>query len=691
MADFPQPDLGPLLRPRSIAVLGGYLAREVICQCRKLGYSGQLYAVHPTKHEFEGLPAYPSIDALPAIPDAVFLGVNRHTSIEVMRTLRAAGVGGAVVAASGFAEVGKEGNALEHELCAAADGLPFLGPNCYGFVNYLDGALLWPDQQGGKRVERGVAIITQSGNIALNLTQLRRGLQLAYVFSLGNQASLGFAQIIHAMVQDPRVSAIGLHIEGIANPIEFAAAAHHAQQNRIPLIALKTGVSDTGAKITVSHTASLAGSELAMSAFLSRIGVPCVDSIPQLLETLKLLHQFGELDGTNIASMSCSGGEAALIADSGTRHGLNFKGFTPAQRDAVAATLDPLVHVSNPLDYHTFSWGQRSALQKTFIEVMRSGFDLTLLMLDWPRDDRCRIDAWNIAAEAFAAASQITGKPAAVLATVNEAMPEAVAEHLVAQGVVPLLGMEEAMMAIKLSACLLKELPSMAFQPLLSHAKPNSESLSLSEHQAKQLLMRFGIATPKGVLLQTAEPSHASISSLRYPLVAKANGPDIAHKTERCALQLNLSNHAEVVAAVRALHALSGAVLLEEMVGDSVVEMLVGVYRDPIVGFCLLIGSGGVTAELVQDKVCLVMPLVEQEIHIALRKLKHWPLLNGYRGRPKADIAALVAICMRLQDFVQAHQSSLLELDLNPVMVGGENATAADALIRLHATTKLEV
>ena len=446
-APAPLPDLARLLRPRSIAVLGGRQAAEVVRQCDRMGFAGEIWPVHPERQTLEGRRVYRSISELPAAPDAAFLAVNRHLSVEALAALAARGTGGAVVYASGFAEAGPEGAALQERLVRAAEGMPVLGPNCYGCLNYLDGVPLWPDQHGGKRVARGVAIVTQSGNIALNLTMQTRGLPIAYMVTLGNQAVVGLSAAIEALAADDRVSAIGLHIEGINHPANFAHAAAAARAKGIPMVALKAGRSAAGARLTVSHTASVAGAGAAVDAFLRRCGVAQVRSIPAFLESLKLLHVFGPLAGRDIASMSCSGGEAALIADAAGARRLDFRALDAGQRAAVATTLPPLVTVSNPLDYHTFTWADEAALSETFAAMMAANFALTMLVLDFPRRDRYDDADWDASVRALAAAAARTGARAAVLATLPEAMPEARAEALIAAGIAPLSGIDDGLEA----------------------------------------------------------------------------------------------------------------------------------------------------------------------------------------------------------------------------------------------------
>ncbi len=304
--------LDRLLRPKSVAVIGGgFFAPNVIRQCLKMGFSGAIWPVHPTKDEVAGVKAFRSLAELPEAPDATFIGVNRTLTIDVVRELREMGAGGAICFAAGFKETGSydaEGERLQAALIEAAGEMPVIGPNCYGLINYADGALLWPDQHGGRRLregEKGAAIITQSSNIACNLTMQARGLPLAFLMTAGNQAQTGLSEMALGLIEDGRVTSLGLHIEGFDSAAGFERLAARARELRKPIVAMKVGRSEQARAATVSHTASLAGSDAASDAFLRRLGIPRVDTIPSFLETLKLLHAIGPLPGGSLSSMSC--------------------------------------------------------------------------------------------------------------------------------------------------------------------------------------------------------------------------------------------------------------------------------------------------------------------------------------------------------------------------------------------------
>jgi len=671
-------------------VLGGKPAAEVIRQLRRIGYGGEIWPIHPRLDEVAGLRAYRSVAALPAAPDAAFLGVNRHATIEMVEALAARGAGGAVVYASGFAESGAGGEDLQARLIAAAGAMPFIGPNCYGFINYLDGALLWPDQHGGKRVARGVAILTQSGNIGCNLTMQRRGLPIAYLLTLGNQAAIGMPAIIEALLADERVTAIVLHIEGVDDAAALARAAAKARRRGVPIVALKTGRTPAGADLTLSHTASLAGADAAMAAFLRRAGIVPVASIPVLLESLKLLHLHGPLPARDIASLSCSGGEAALIADAVAGRRLAFRALTPAQAAQVGATLPKLVTVSNPLDYHTFTWGNEAALTETFAAMMAADYAMTMLVLDYPRRDRCDEADWRASERALIAASQRTGARAAIVATLPEALPEERAEALLAAGIAPLLGVDDALAAIEAAAdageaATPAPLPAPTFRAV-------GRSRTLSEWESKQILATYGLGVPEGRLVRTAGEAESAAVTLGFPVALKAVGAAIAHKTEIGGLRLGLGDAEAVGRAAAALQGLGDALIVERMVTDAVAELIIGVNRDPVIGPYLLLGAGGVVAELLGDTRILVMPATRDEIAAALLSLTMAPLLAGYRGRPKGDVGGAVDAALAVQSFAVRNSERLLELDVNPLMVRpeGHGAIAVDAFIRVIGEDRID-
>ena len=657
-------DLNRLLRPKSIAVLGASWALNVIEQCQKMGFAGEIWPVHPTKSEIGGLRAYASLADLPQAPDATFIGVNRFATIEVVAELAAMGAGGAICFASGWTEAGEP--ELQAQLIAAAGDMPILGPNCYGVINYLDGALLWPDQHGGLRVDRGVALLSQSSNIVINMSMQKRALPVAYVACLGNAAVVGLADLAGALLADPRVTAIGMYIEGIDDAAAFANLAMRARAAGKGIVCIKSGKTELSRTAAASHTASLAGGGAASSAFLRQIGVAEVNTPSELIETLKILHIHGPGLGTRLCSLSCSGGEAGLVADLADPFGIDFPPPSDSVRARLGEILGPIVTIANPLDYHTFIWGDGPRTTDVFTTMLRD-YDAGIYIIDPPRVDRCDPAWYEPAIDAIVAAQAATGKPAFPTASMPENFDETRATALMQQGVCTLMGLETALAAIK-AAQVPVGLPGWQPAPVL----PPRDSELLTEADGKALLAAAGVTVPRSVVAATL--ADLSVTGLTAPFALKGLG--FAHKTEAGAVRLGLATlagQAEMPGAT--------GYLAEEMVTGAVGEILLGLRRDPIYGVSLTLGMGGVTAEVLADTVTLILPVTAQQVTEALRRLRLWPLLDGYRGRPRADIAALADIALRLGDLMLA-DASLEEIEINPILVRPEGAVAVDALVR---------
>lgn len=679
--------LSRLIRPKSIATFGGKEAGRVVEQCRKMGYTGEIWPVHPTKDEVHGYKTYRSVADLPAAPDAAFVGVNRTLTIEIMRQLRERGAGGAICYASGFSEAVAElpdGHDLQAQLVEAAGDMAVVGPNCYGFINMLDGALLWPDQHGMIRTERGVAVLTQSSNIACNVSMQMRGLPLAYLMTAGNQAQTGLSALAVAALEDPRVTAVGLHIEGFDDIETLELLGRRARELKKPVVALKMGKSEAAQKATVSHTASLAGNDKVSGAVLERLGIGRVDSLPALLETLKLLHVSGPLATNAISSMSCSGGEASLIADSAVGRKVDFRDLKPGQLPVLRETLGQMVTLSNPLDYHTFVWGNGEKQTTAFTTMMQGDYALNLVILDFPRSDRCDPADWMTTVNAIIAARTATGANAGVVASMGENLPEEVAFTLVANGVTPFMGIDEALVAAETAHFIHQAWSAAAPAPLLKAAVSEGEAATLSEHESKEAVRPFGLPVPDGRHVATAEEAARAAGAIGFPVALKGSG--VAHKTEAGAVKLNLKSEAEVLEAANAMAGVAKGYLVEKMAAKPVAELIVGALRDPVAGPVLTIGAGGILVELMDDSAVITLPTTKADIRKAIDGLKIAKLLKGYRGQAKGDIAALVDAVYAAGEFVIAKSADIEELDINPLMVlpEGQGVVAADALVRMR-------
>lgn len=661
-----------LLAPKTIAIVGGGAwGAAIIGAAQRVGFSGKIALIHPKGKTLEGATTYSNTADVPWPVDAAFIAVNRHSTLQIVADLAGMNAGGAVCFASGFSEASAEdasGTDLQDALVSAAGDMPILGPNCYGFLNALDRTGIWPDQHGMEPVDRGVAILTQSSNIAINLTQQARCLPIAYMITCGNQAQTSQADLAEALLDDPRVTAIGLHIEGFGDITTWDRFARKAQAKGIPVVALKAGKSEQAQRATVSHTASLAGSDAGARALLRRFGFGQVEDLPTLLETLRLHHVCGRLKAPTLSSISCSGGEASLAADMAHDHDLELPPLTDAQITDLRDALGPMVALANPLDYHTYIWRDAEAMTKAWRAMAADHVGLTFSIVDYPRTDA---SDWECATQAALNVRAQTGNAFAVVATLPELMPEHVARKLLDGGVVPMYGLREFLVAADLAAS----------EPVLEKAPPLRPPATLDgvtlveEHAAKQALADYGVDIP--VSVQVNRNYDEMFPEVQGPVAVKGVG--LAHKSEADAVRLGVSlkDIPDVMAAMP-----TDQVLIEEMVEDGIAELLIGVTRDPAHGFVLTLGAGGVLTEILQDTESLIVPVARESIEGAFDRLKLAPVLRGYRGKSAANMAALVDAVMAVQRYLVDHADSLDEIEINPLMVTADRAVAVDALIR---------
>ncbi len=694
-------NLKRLLRPRHIAFIGGRDLLDPIRSSRSAGFEGEIWVVNPNRDELAGYKCYPSVAALPEAPDASFVAVRREATIEVVRELAARGAGGCVCYAAGFAEIGGDGRKLQDELAAAAGDLALVGPNCYGLINYLDGVALWADQHGGRKIERGVAILSQSGNISLNLTMAERSVPIGYVISVGNQAVLGIHDLLDALIDDPRIAAVGIYLEGLNDVAAFSRAAVRALDKGVPVVALKVGTSALGAQVALSHTSSLAGTDELYQALFDRLGIVRVGSITGLLETLKLLATVGPLAGPRLSVFTCSGGESALMADLAERAGLEFTPLSKEQADALRREMTVFTTIANPLDYNTAIWGDPPALERCFTTVMGGDFDVSVLLIDYPDPERCDPTGWDASVDGFIAAHKATGCPAVVASTLPELLPASTRERVLANGLVPLQGLSETVEALGAAVdygrrreALLADGNHAALALPAPGTAPQTPAV-LDEWRAKRTLAACGLTVPEGRLVTAdtaATEAPRAAAEIGFPVVLKAVGANLAHKTEAGAVALGLESEEQVAAAVARICAnLSepgrdpSGFLVERMVMGAVAELIVGVKRDESFGLALVVGSGGILVELIRDSTALLLPTSRSAVAEALASLKAAKLLSGYRTGRKGDFEAAVDAVMAVVGYAEAHRDRLVELDVNPLLVlpVGAGVVAVDALIRM--------
>ena len=679
-------NLKRLLRPRHIAYIGGESCAPGIEGALAGGFDGPVWSVNPKRRSVAGLPCYASVADLPEPPDASFIWVPREATIETVRALAAAGAGGAVCYAAGFAET-DGGAGHQHRLVEAAGDFAALGPNCYGFVNFVDRAGVWPSGFAKAAPGRGPALVAQSGNVAINLMYNQRAIPFSYVISSGNEAVIDSADIIQVLLDDDRVTAIGLYIEAVRDVAEFSRAAGRALEMGVPIVALKAGKSAGARRAAMTHTASLAGVDVAYEALFERLAISRARSPEMFLEQLKALGITGPLAGNRFAVMTCSGGEAALVSDYAEACGIDLPRPTPAQRERLRGVLPDYAAIVNPLDYNTSIWGRRESLESAFIAMMSENCDGAMLVLDFLAGSGYG-DEPDIAIDALIAASKATGVPAMHACSLSESVTAAAQAKMIAAGIAPLQGLENAVLAA--GACVRYGARARASTgrdiTLPAVVEPPEDAALLDEYQSKRRLAAFGIAVPEGRVVD-CDGARAAAEELGFPVVLKALDAGLAHKSEAGAVRLALADGTAVAGAAAEMAGRLGVgrFLMEAMVEDAVCELIVGVNHDPSLGQVMVIGGGGLLVEIIGDTRAILLPTDRDTVARGLDGLKAAALLAGYRGKPAGDRDAVIDAVLAVARFADEHRGRLAELDINPLMVlpRGRGAVAADAVIRI--------
>ena len=678
------PNLQRLLVPRSVALIGaGAWTDAVAAGAKKLGYPGEVWRIHPTRASTPDATYYRSVEDLPGAPDSAFIAAPNHEVPAIATALARRGAGGFVCFSAGFSETGTpDGQRLTQELCAGTGSLPFLGPNCYGMVNFFDRVALWPDQVVGAHIERGVAIICQSGTLALTLMFNDRSLPIGYLITVGNQTRLAAEDLIDALSDDPRVTAFGLYLEGIQDAPKFAKAVAKARANGKPIALVKSGRTEAASRTAHSHTGALAGSDAVFDAFCAQAGIARCETLATLCETLKVLHCGGPLRGRRVVIMGCSGGDMAMTADLSRHTELTFPPFPADATQRLSGILGDRVTVANPFDTHTYLWFKHAELRRLFDEVYRADVDAVGFMLDCP-PPTADVATFTPVIEQFVAAAQGAGARGAFISSLPETTFAAVRETCLSGGVVPLQGQREALEALDRAGAI-GEAWAQGTPPELSvPLSPPGTVVTLAEGAGKAALAAEGLPVPRSQVVSVARAS-AAATAIGFPVVIKATGAGLEHKTEVGGVVLNVRTAEQADAVAATLAALSPEVLVEQMIDDGVAEVLVGVTVDPQFGQLLLIGSGGVQAELWKDTVTLLPPWTPAAIEAALGRLKISGLLAGFRGKPAGDVPALVAAIAAIGRYAARQRDTLVELDVNPIIVRprGLGAVAVDVLIR---------
>jgi acyl-CoA synthetase (NDP forming) len=689
-----------LLRPRSVAVIGastdaGKTAGRPVAYLRKHGFSGDIYPVNPRVDVIDGLRCYPDVASLPAVPDVAIVLLGAERAHVAVRELAARGTGAAIVLASGYSETGEAGARRQAQLIEAAGGMRILGPNTIGLVNLTDGIVL--SASGALEMDQfpvgNIGVVSQSGGIlgALLSRAAARGIGLSKLVSTSNEVDLDLSDFIDRLADDPATRVIALYVEGVRNPDKFRAAALKAARNGKPVVAFKVGRSEAGAKAAISHTGALAGADRMYDALFQQVGVIRAQTFADLLDIPAALATGRMLWGNRVAILTSTGGAGTLVSDS-----LGVSGFeTPPPDAPTAARLRAL------------QTGDHAALDRNPIDVTLAGLQPALLrgaiqaLLDSPGYDALVIIVGSsgvampeLMAGAIADCLHTSDKP--VVAYISPHAPEAAA--LLTQRGVPAFAAAESC-AAALDGMLRAARWKMPLAAAAIRAEVDLADFpagSLDEAQAKQLFARFGVPCVREIVVATPQEAQRAVRELGPRVVLKILSGEITHKSDVGGVAVNLtaedigSRLTAMVAEVKARTGMSPKrFLVQEMVAGGT-ELILGMHRDPL-GTAILLGMGGITAELLKDTTLCLMPpqggLAREDALAMARRLKTWPLLDGFRGRPRADVEALVSAIVAFSQMTSQLGERLVEAEINPLFVlpAGQGVRAADGVAVLGA------
>ncbi len=696
----PAPDLTPLLAPRGVAVVGASerpgAGRQVLMNLVQSGYTGEIHPVNPRYEQVLGYRAWPSVAAAVdagGTVDLVAVALGRSQVLPVIDEAAAAGARGAWVFASGFAEAGEEGRALQDELAALCreQGIALCGPNCVGFLR--PGAMAAYSAPYPEDLPAGnVGVVAQSGSMCLSLANSGRGLGYALLVSSGNEAVLDSTDYMAHMLEDADVDVVLAFIEQFRRPDRLRAVAARAGELGKPLVVLKVGRSEVARRAALTHTGALAGSDAVHDAVFEKYGIVRVDDLDELVETGAV---FATLRGRRPAgpragAITLSGGAIGLLGDLARGTCLTFPDWSPPTSEALQEALPPYAGVANPLD----AWGS-GRIDTTYPGCMSAaasdpGVDLLLVSLDMPPGlPPAQAEQFEVVAGAAVDVSRTRGKPVFVVSNLAGGLQRGLRETLEEGGVPVLQGARAALRAVH------HTIPRRVAVGLASvGARRGGELLDgaqgvLDEHRAKAFLQRYGVPCPEEHLCGDLRQAWAAAETIGYPVVLKALAPGLSHKTEAGGVFLDIVSPEALEAAYRELCARipqREAVLVQEMVRGGVAETVVGVTRDRDFGPVVVVGSGGTWVELLGDRALAVPPIASEEAEAMIDKTLVGRLLGGFRGGPKGDRAALVRVVQAVGE-IAVHWADRLEgLDINPLLVlpEGQGVRAVDALVALR-------
>lgn len=684
-----------LMRPQRVAVIGASAdiaktAGRPVSYLLKHGFKGEIYPVNPKASEICGLTCYPDIASLPAVPDVGIVLLGAERAHHAVRELAQRGCAAAIVLASGYGEVGEDGKRRQAELRDAAGTMRILGPNTIGLVNITDGIVL--SASGALEMDHfpsgAVSVVSQSGGILGSMLSraAARGIGLSKLISTSNEVDLELADFIEWLIDDEATKVIALYVESVRNAEKFRQAALRAAAAGKPIVAFKVGRSEAGAKAAVSHTGALAGADKMYDALFQQVGIIRAEDFDSLLDIPAALATGRTLRGNRVAILTSTGGAGTLVSDA-----LGVSGFATPAPDAVTGA-----------ELRALQDGDHAALDRNPIDVTLAGLKPDLLkgaISSLLRSETYDALVVIVGASALAMPELMSNAIKSCLGSTDKPVLAYISPHapkigaLLTQGGVPAFSAPEscsAALGAMLHAAQWKAQPQPAKAKNTVHLDKIPTG-ALDEAHAKQLFAKFGISCANEIVVTNAEQAAQAAIKLGNRVVLKILSSEILHKSDMggVAVNLNAQQIGERLETMRvSVKARAGITpntfLVQEMVSGGT-ELILGMNRDPL-GTAILLGMGGVTAELLKDTTMRLLPetggLSPETAREMAMALKTWPLLDGYRGRAPADVEALVAAIVAFSEMVAQLGERLMEAEINPLFVleRGQGVRAADGI-----------
>ena len=686
--------LQPLFRPRTIAVLGasarGGRGTKVVQNLRDTGFEGDVFPVNPGYDDVLGYKCFPSIAALPSTPDCVVAAIGAEKSCDALEEAYARGTRAAVVLAAGFGEGGHGDDRGRRLRALSAGGMAISGPNCHGVLNVRDKVAAYGGEVPVPPKSGSVALVSQSGGLTRNAfipLMTKRGVGFNYVVSCGNQLGVSVEDYIEYFLADDQVTTVAAHIESLRNPAKLRALALDAHRRAKTIIMFQTGRSAAGQQLVQSHTGAIVSDAKVFSAFLRRCGIVQVDYYEEFVECIELFAHAPARDqlGAGVAVISGSGGGATVAADVLADVGTPLAVFNTSTHEKIKAALPDFGTVSNPIDATGSVYSDTAMLPKLIDAVLTDpDRPIAAAALPIPRAQIVRF------ADAIAQAARATGRTVVAYqaSPLGETLYPEVVETLHGASVPIILGVSNAMRCLKYLTRR-QDLRERALTYADAAPAPRIEPQPRINGSSSFLELRAAMAALEVPIVPSsfADSEDAAVAIAREfnaPVAIKAESPGLTHKSDAGGVKLNCATADEVRAAFRAVndgiraHGFTPQGVVVQPMIEGIAEAYAGVVNDKVYGPVVSFGLGGIFIETLDDVTMEAAPLTPAEAERMIEGIKGFRVLDGARGRPRADIGALAQLLVRLSQFATAYAGQFRALDLNPIIVKSDGAVAVD-------------